>query len=109
GEIHMRMRRVKWLGWMLVLAAGCSETEQNFGSAQAGGAGGSAGTASAGSSSGGAGGTAGGGSGGGAGAAGTGGVLEQTPAASEFEWLNPKPHGDSFRVVAANGDSNLWV
>src|SRR5690606_34457764 len=28
---------------------------------------------------------------------------------SEFEWLNPKPHGDSFRVVAANGDSNLWV
>jgi hypothetical protein len=48
----------------------------------------------------------------GAGGSGGGGGddIAQPPApASEFEWLNPEPHGNGFRAIAATSDANVWL
>lgn len=99
----MTWQRVVGRGlWVGLLAVGCGEANQDFGSGTGGAAGGAAGSGVGGGS----GGVA--GNGGSGGAAGSGGVVLPAPASS-FEWLNPKPHGNIFRSVAASADDNVWV
>jgi hypothetical protein len=44
------------------------------------------------------------------GAGGGGGTdFQPSQPASGFEWLNPKPHGNGFRAVAATSDANVWL